>query len=790
MRCITRSIVILIALFSTISHSSGSTELDDRLISAIEIQGLQRVKEQFVLNNIRTTVGSPFNQTVVQDDVRRLNRLGRFKPIESKVILQSDGTVHVVFVLTEQQIIVRVYVAGNKAASDRDLISLVPMLPGIARDTFLIDRGRRAISERYRKLGYYQVEVEVDEAELDDAGVLIYDIMEGPRVRVKSVHFEDNEAFTDKQLSAEIETSIAVPFVRRGELDEYIVDADVATLIQFYHDRGYLETRVDQKIQLSADNESASVTFQIFEGEGSQYTVGKILTQTIYGQPLINFSAEGIAALIPIKRGDVLNIIDIRNAEKVIIDAYGALGHIDMRVQTYMIHTEQESVADLLFEVSEGEYAKVGLVKIMNNYLTKDEVIRGRLKLTPGRLFDGAETDRARDRLRKTRIFNDVKVKIQPEDPNNPGIRDVVIEVKEMRTGSMNFGLMAGSDDGVMGTISLNQRNFDIADLPESWSEFWQGRAFRGAGQGFSMAFQPGDEVFNYQVSLNEPRFLQTDYAVGGSVGYTRRVFNEYNEEKFYSKAYVARRFGDIWSGRVSLTANRVELTDIENDVPLEIFNDRGPASVDAISLAATRTTLKAAGGPRDDQRIVKGSRLELGISQYGIFSSDYTFTKSMVNYTKYFTVDKDFIGRRTTLRLDGKMGYIFGGDAPTFESYYLGGRSFRGFDFRTVSPKGTPRFVGGSTDVPIGGDWKIFIGAQYEMPVAGTFLSTVFFVDSGTVTDSPGFDEYRVSVGTGLRLYIPQLGQAPLAFDFGFPVVKQEGDVKKVFSFSIQMPF
>jgi outer membrane protein insertion porin family len=304
------------------------------------------------------------------------------------------------------------------------------------------------------------------------------------------------------------------------------------------------------------------------------------------------------------------------------------------------------------------------------------------------------------------------------------------------------------------------------------------------------MAFQPGDEVFNYQVSLNEPRFLQTDYSVGGKVGYTRRFQNHYNEEKFYSRAAVGRKFGDIWSGRVSLTANRVELTDIDNNVPLEIFNDRGPASVDAISLAATRTTLKAAGGPRDDQRIVKGSRLELGISQYGIFSSDYTFTKSMVNYTKYFTVDKDFIGRRTTLRLDGKVGYIFGGDAPTFESYYLGGRSFRGFDFRTVSPKGTPRFVGGSTDVPIGGDWLLLLRAQYEMPVGGKFLSTVLFVDSGTVTDSPGFDDYRVSVGAGLRLYIPQLGNAPLAFDFGFPVVKQESDVKKVFSFSIQFPF
>ena len=84
MRRITCSIVILIALFSTISHSSGSTEFDDLLISAIEIQGLQRVNEQLVLNNIRTTVGTPYNQTVVQDDVRRLNRLGRFKSIESK----------------------------------------------------------------------------------------------------------------------------------------------------------------------------------------------------------------------------------------------------------------------------------------------------------------------------------------------------------------------------------------------------------------------------------------------------------------------------------------------------------------------------------------------------------------------------------------------------------------------------------------------------------------------------------------------------------------------------------
>ena len=62
---------------------------------------------------------------------------------------------------------------------------------------------------------------------------------------------------------------------------------------------------------------------------------------------------------------------------------------------------------------------------------------------------------------------------------------------------------------------------------------------------------------------------------------------------------------------------------------------------------------------------------------------------------------------------------------------------------------------------------------------------------DSGTVTNDPGFDDYRLSAGAGLRLYIPQVfGPAPLAFDFGFPILRQTGDEERDFSFSIDLPF
>ena len=124
-----------------------------------------------------------------------------------------------------------------------------------------------------------------------------------------------------------------------------------------------------------------------------------------------------------------------------------------------------------------------------------------------------------------------------------------------------------------------------------------------------------------------------------------------------------------------------------------------------------------------------------------------------------------------------------------TYEKFYLGGRSFRGFEFRTISPKGYD-LAGNLTGDPVGGNWLLFLGAQYEMPLIGESLSGVVFVDSGTVTNPVGFHDYRVSAGVGLRIYIKQFGPVPIAFDVGFPIVKQDGDEEQVFSFSAELPF
>jgi outer membrane protein insertion porin family len=213
------------------------------------------------------------------------------------------------------------------------------------------------------------------------------------------------------------------------------------------------------------------------------------------------------------------------------------------------------------------------------------------------------------------------------------------------------------------------------------------------------------------------------------------------------------------------------------------VLNDAGPESLLSAGLVLTRTTIDRMTRP------TKGSRTQLNIANWGMLGGDRTFNRMSVDYTTYLALDRDFLGRVSTLRLDAQVGLIFGGSSPTYERFYLGGRSLRGFQFRTVSPKGID-VAGNLTDVPVGGTFMAFMGAQYQRPLMGKLLDGVVFVDSGTVNDDPGFDQYRLAVGVGVRVYIPQLGPTPLAFDIAVPMIKQEGDATQFFSFSADLPF
>lgn len=760
--------------------------LIDRPISAITFEGIERVDRQLIANNIRAAVGDPFDPTIVRSDVSRLYQLGRFRFVTARAELLQDGSVHVIYEFQEQPSILEIQVVGNSLISDQELLQLVPLVRGGPRDDYLIQSAVRAMEEKYRQRGHYLVSVEFDDDELEESGILLFRVIEGPRVRIRAIEYHGNEAFHDRQLNPEISTRTAVFFFRRGELDEERLADDVAALNRFYRERGYLDVRVDRSIQLSPDNREAKVTFLI--DEGPQYLLRRITTEAIDGSELQLFTPEQLTAMLEINPGDVFRQDLLRQSIDAIRQAYGRIGRFTPRDQTVeyeAIRVGEQNLVDLLLMIDEGEVSKVGLVHVQGNFLTKDKVIRRHVRLHPGRPLDATELERSRRRIADTRLFNDVRLTVQDPDPRDPQYRDVLVEIRERNTGSINFGAAIGSDAGVFGEFSLQQDNFDVADLPESFGELIRGRAFRGAGQRFNMTFRPGTELFQYAASITEPHLFESDYSlrVGGS--FLQRIFRRYDEQRISGNIRLGRQFGDVWAAALSARVDRVKLFNFDDRAPTEFFLDRGPDLLTGLGVSLTRTTIPTITRPG------RGSRFEFAYERVGALGGDFNFNRISSEYTVFFTLDEDFLGRKSTLRLNTEVGYLFGGDrVPTYERFFRGGRSFRGFRFREIAPKGIRADTGEPSSDAVGGEWMFFAGAQYEFPLFGEMVTGVFFVDSGTVTESVGFEDYRVSIGTGIRLYIPQFGPVPIAFDFGIPVRRLDSDRTQLLSFSAELPF
>ncbi len=86
----------------------------------------------------------------------------------------------------------------------------------------------------------------------------------------------------------------------------------------------------------------------------------------------------------------------------------------------------------------------------------------------------------------------------------------------------------------------------------------------------------------------------------------------------------------------------------------------------------------------------------------------------------------------------------------------------------------------------PVGGNFIATGTAEVNFPVIGEGLRAVVFSDFGDVERNVEIRTVRVSVGAGVRVVLPFLGQAPIAVDFAIPISKDHNDRTQLISFSL----
>lgn len=351
-------------------------------------------------------------------------------------------------------------------------------------------------------------------------------------------------------------------------------------------------------------------------------------------------------------------------------------------------------------------------------------------------------------------------------------VSPIDVYVQEARTGSITLGGTVNSDLGVSGQLIINERNFDIRRPPKSWNELWSGRAFRGGGQNFRAELMPGSQVQRYTVNWTESNllgYMPYSLSVGGF--YYTRQFRDWTEQRL--------------GGRVALGYAVTHDVSISSELRMEDVNISQPriSGVQDLDSALGSNDIytarfRVARDTRDNPFMsTEGSFLELIFDQ--VFG-EYDFSRGNLNYSRYFRIhERPDGGGRHTLASTWKFG-VTGSQTPIFENFFAGGYStLRGFSFRGASPK--------VNDVQVGGEFMFLGSLEYVFPItADDMLRGVAFVDYGTIEQDLTIDSgnFRVAPGLGLRIAVPALGPAPLAFDFAYPINHADTDDRQVFSF------
>lgn len=374
-----------------------------------------------------------------------------------------------------------------------------------------------------------------------------------------------------------------------------------------------------------------------------------------------------------------------------------------------------------------------------------------------------------------TQLFpTQVYAPTQAPPPNDPFYADLNLDLAETQTGRFMIGAAVNSDAGVVGQISLDERNFDWRRFPRSFQDFYDGTAFRGGGQRFRLEAAPGTEVQRYLASWQEPYLFDSPISLSLSGSYFDRRYDDWDENRLGGRVGLGYQWVDRdLSASVTYRGENVEISNIDTSAALiqEYADVQGDNSLHGFGLRLVTDK-------RDNPFLATdGYYLSLALEQV---VGSHSYGRAEIDARTYLLLRErpDHTGRHV-LTFQNRTGFT-GADTPIYDRFYAGGFStMRGFDFRGASPK--------ILDREVGGDFMFINTLEYMFPItADDMINGVVFVDHGTVNEDITFDNYRVAPGVGLRVTVPAMGPAPIALDFAWPIAGPGTDEERVFTFNV----
>jgi outer membrane protein insertion porin family len=635
---------------------------------------------------------------------------------------------------------------------------------------------------------------------------LTYEISAGERARIERIVFVGNRAFNDWRLRDIITTGETnlFSFLRNNDVyDPDRVAVDQELLRRFYLRNGFADFRVvSANANFDRDRNAFTITFTLEEGE--QYRIGRVDIESL----VADVNAEALRRFVRAPTGSLFNgeAID-RSVEDMTVELSRA-GRPFLVVRPRAERDAENRVVNVVYAVDEGSRLYVERINIRGNSRTMDQVIRREVDMAEGDAFNRVIVDRAERRLNNLNYFEPVRITREPGSAPDRVVLNVGIQEKP--TGELNLGAGYSSTDGIIGDISVSERNF------------------LGRGQFVRAAFGIGQFRQNVDFSFTEPYFLDRRLAAGFDV-FFRRNLPSRNSPFRQELQGAGLRLGvelmeDVTLGlRYRAYEQRVQLPDSLWDCNIAPLNpnltaaqrsafpvclQNGEASL-ALKSSVGRTFVSMPGlslvvNKLDNNRDPRnGFYGEINLDVAGL-GGDSRFVRTTADARYYVPVIDD-----TVVMLRAQAGNItgYGGrDVRLVDAFFRGGDFVRGFELSGIGPRDVSA-LNPSNDA-LGS--RTYIGASAELQFNIPFLPessgvrTALFIDAGTaygvgstgglvrcgsapgVTIAAGcfLDDSRIRASYGASL-IWRSPLGPLRFDFAVPIARTWYDRVQFFRFS-----
>jgi len=479
------------------------SDTSSTVVKSIEIKGNKTISIATILSKIKTRVGQEYLQSVISDDLKRLYNTGYFSDV--RVDRQDhEGGFKVIIYLDEKPIVEKITFSKTRIFHSRALLKKMKTQEGKFLNNKALKDDISTIKELYAQKGLTLAVVDV-ETVMDEAtnkAQLHFIIKEGHKVQIKRIYVDGNKAFKVKKIRRIIKTRTK-GFFRSGHMKEGVLEEDMERIRSFYEQNGYIDTTAVHTVEILR---GGFVNIRIQISEGKQYFVGKIV---ITGNSILS-EGEILRVMTEVKDGGIFSrdklSVDIANIRTLYFDQ----GYIFANVDESTSLDQDSGEVEVKISIQEGGLAYINRVNIQGNTRTRDIVVRRELRLEPGDRFDGGKLRRSRERLNNLGYFEDVGFDIKDTDVHNK--KDLVVQVKEAKTGSFSFGGGFSTVDKVVGFVEVEQRNFDFTNWP----------TFTGGGQRLRLRAETGSTRNNLLLSFTEPWIF--DHPVSGGFDVFRTV--------------------------------------------------------------------------------------------------------------------------------------------------------------------------------------------------------------------------------------------------------------------------